>query len=164
TPPVLYDNTGTLLSTDPSRPEAVGRPRLLGPSLATKTLDTRDMLATVTSGAGTPDDASDLDLNSDPTKSLRNWVTFDLHEPRAHFNQTWFVTFEGVLPPFVGRRGRFQCLTDKTATECESGTNPSSFVLFDSSVGFCDQGVQGVALATAQGMSPAAGDIVQVIE
>jgi hypothetical protein len=164
TTPVLYDKAGTLLSTDPTRPESATRPRLLGPSLAKQTLDTRDMLATVTSGAGTPDDASDPDLNSDPSKSTRNWVTFDLREPRVHANQTWFVTYEGVLPPFVGRRGRFQCLTDKKATECEEGPNPSSFVLFDSSVGFCDQGVQGVALATEQRMSPASGDIVQVLE
>jgi hypothetical protein len=163
-PPALFDKTGTLLSTDTSRPEAAGRPRLLGPSLANKSVDTRSLLATITSGSGIPDDAIDLDLNSDPSKSLRNWVTFDLREPRSHFTQSWLVTFEGILPPFVGRRGRFQCLTDKPATECENGPNASSFVLYDSSIGFCDSGAQGVAIAQAQGMSPPSGDVVQVLE
>jgi len=54
--------------------------------------------------------------------------------------------------------------TDKPAVECEGGTNPSSYVLYDSSIGFCGQGVQGIALAQAQGMSPPSGDIVQVLE
>jgi hypothetical protein len=162
TPPVLYDKTGSLLSTDPMRTEAQGRPRLLGPSMPGKTLETRAELAAVLSGSGIPDDATDPDLASDPARSERNWVTFDLVEPRAHVDQTWFLTYEGALPSFVGRRGRFQCLTDKKAIECEGGANPSSFVLFDSSVGFCDQGAQGVALAEAQGLpSP---DFVQITE
>jgi hypothetical protein len=173
TQPALYDKTGTLLSTDPLRMESRQRPRMLGPALVhTKpdgsvqpmSADTRAVLASITAGSGIPEDPSDPDLNSDPAKSQRNWAAFDLREPRAHFDQTWFATYEGVLPPFVGRRGRFQCAIDKPASECEGGTNPSGYVLFDSSVGFCDQGAQGVALAEAQGMSPPSGDIVQVME
>jgi hypothetical protein len=160
TPPLFFDNTGTVQSTEP-----LTRPRLLGPSLAGKTTDTNMLLATVTSGSGVADNPmnpSDHDLSSNPALSVRNWVAFDLREPRAHADQIWTIVYEGMLPPFRGRRGRFQCAADKTAIECEGGANPSNYVLYDSSVGFCDNGAQGSAIATS--MNLPSGDIVQVVE
>ena len=87
-----------------------------------------------------------------------------MHEPRAHFDQTWSVTFEGVLSPwFASRRGRLACANpSKEAKTCEQGTDASHFTLLDSDAGFCDHGAQGADLAKAQGL--AAGDIVQILD
>ena len=161
--PLLFDAQGTVLPNDRTRPESVKWPRLLGPSLVNKSADTRILLASVTGSVAVPESTMDNELVSDPTRADRNWVSFDLREPRAHREQAWVITYEGIIPPLSGRRGRLQCLADKKATECESGDNPSSFVLYDSSVGFCDQGAQGVELAAK--VAPGSGaDIVQIIE
>lgn len=164
--PLLWDKTGTVLSTDPTRTESHERPKLLGPSMASKTFETRMDLGSVVGSASVPDnpkDTTDLDLSSDPAKATHNWVAFDVREPRSHVDQTWSVVYEGVLPGLASRKGRFKCAADnKTAIDCESGADPSHFVLFDSSVGFCDQGAQGTALGQSMGLP--GGDIVQIVE
>jgi len=159
--PLLYDKEGTVLTTDPARPESAQRPKLLGPSLAGKSAPTRALMAGVAGSDAVPEDGTNV-LTSDPTKARNNWVAFDLREPRSQYAQTWFVTYEGVIPPFNGRKGLLRCLTSKPTIECEGGSDPSAFVLFDSSVGFCDQGAQGIEIAMSMGLP--SGDIVQILE
>jgi hypothetical protein len=158
--PLLYDDQGTVLSNDRMRADSVTHPRLLGPSLVAKGAPTRAVLASVIGSDSVPEDVSN-DLSSDPAKAKRNWVAFDLREPRAQFGQEWQVTFEGIIPPLTGREGRLRCAAaDKKP--CEGGENPSNFVLVDPSIGFCDQGAQGAALSQSLGLP--AGDIVQIVE
>lgn len=82
--------------------------------------------------------------------SLRNWVAFDLEEPRVHFEQQWTMTYEGELPGFSGRVGRLQ-------------GDGSSWELWDTSGGFCDKGVYDTRLAEGHA-TLASGDIVEVVE
>jgi hypothetical protein len=118
-----------------------------------------------------PVDRTKLAMQADPV-AKRNWVAFDLHEPRAHIDQGWTITFEGIVSPwFNGRRGRLTC-ADASKTdlqECERGSDASHFTLLDSDAGFCDHGAQGADLATAQGLDAGvvphfAGDIVQILD
>ena len=153
--PILYDKDGTALSADPSRPEAARLPKMLGPEL-TNVQDEGSwpLLATVLSSGANPA----AGLSADPNDAQANWVAFDLRQPRAHLTQVWSVTYEGVLPWFVARRGRLRCADpNKSAVECEQGDEPSHLELHDSSVGFCDGGAQG------EDMAPA-GDILEIIE
>jgi hypothetical protein len=140
--PVLYDKDGTAIVSDPSLPEALKLPKLLGPELDKDVIDQAawPYLATVLSSGAIPGSG----LSSDPVTAPANWVAFDLRSPRVHASQIWNVTYEGMLPWFLGRRGRLQCRDEsKSAIECETGDNPSTLELFDSSVGFCDGGTQG---------------------
>jgi hypothetical protein len=179
--PLLHNKDGTVLSVDPSTDGAFTRPRLLGPCLGgnacscssdpAKQPPQEDMFRVNVSGGNTT--AADFcptpypaDLTNTKTGqpiASRNWVAFDLVEPRAHNDQTWTVTFEGVLSPwFASRRGRFACAADKPTIDCETGTDPSHLVLLDSDAGFCDQGAQGADLSSAQGIPT--GDIVQILD
>jgi len=160
--PLLRDAKATVLTTDPTRPEAASRPKLLAPLLPAKSEAAWPLLASVIGSDSTPEGPDD-ELSSDPRKAKRNWVAFDLHEPRVHHLETWSVTYEGIIPTLNGRRGRFVCAADKKPTDCEGGANPSNFVLLDSSVGFCDQGVQGAALAK-QVLGSGDGDVVVITE
>jgi hypothetical protein len=156
--PILYDKDGSAIVSDPSRPATALLPKVLGPQLIEADHDKGSwpILATVLSTLATPLDGS---LVSDPTTpEAPNWVTFDVREPRVHSTQIWDVTYEGILPWFLGRRGRLQCRdASKSAIDCETGDNPSTLDLFDSSVGFCDGGAQG------EKMKPA-GDILEIID
>jgi len=153
--PLLYDKDGTALSNDPSRPETARLPRLLGPALVREQHDDASwpILATVLSSVVSP--GAGLFSNLDEAQA--NWVTFDLQAPRAHVAQIWNVTYEGVLPWFVARRGRLQCAGKPNDRECEQGDDASHFDFYDSSVGFCDGGAQGEDLAPA-------GDILEIID
>jgi hypothetical protein len=154
--PILYDKDGTAIVSDPTLPDARKQPKLLGPDLLESEHDAASwpLMATVLSSGATPDHG----LSSDPLTADANWVTFDLRSPRAHSTQNWFVTYEGVLPWFVGRRGRLQCRDDsKRAIDCEMGDNPSTLDLYDSAVGFCDGGAQG-------GDMKPGGDILEIID
>ena len=154
--PALFEKDGTALGSDPSRPETANLPKLLGPELKKEEHDPASwpLLGTVLASPATPNNG----LFSDPGQALANWVAFDLHAPRAHVTQVWNVTYEGVLPWFVSRRGRLQCADpSKKAIDCEVGDNPSHLDLYDSSVGFCTGGAQG------EDMAPA-GDILEIID
>ena len=155
--PVLYEKDGTVLSADPTRAEAKLLPRMLGPELTeAQDPDSKPLLATVLSTGMTP--LSGLSAEPNPDEPQPNWVAFDLREPRAHPTQTWSVTYEGMLPWFNARRGRLQCAdASRDPDECELGDDPSHLELHDSSVGFCDGGVQG------EDMAPA-GDILEIVE
>jgi hypothetical protein len=171
--PALFEKDGTALGSDPSRPETANLPKLLGPELNAPQKDPAHdqaswpLLGTVLASDATPNNglfsAPCFDANPDddvpPTcPPQANWVAFDLHAPRAHVTQVWNVTYEGVLPWFVGRRGRLQCADpSKKAIDCEVGDNPSHLDLYDSSVGFCNGGAQG------EDMAPA-GDILEIID
>jgi hypothetical protein len=154
--PALYDKDGTAVVSDPSLPEALKLPKLLGPKLLESEVnaDAWAYLATVLSTGANPTN----ELSSDPLAAQTNWVAFDLRSPRVHAAQIWNVTYEGVLPWFLGRRGRLQCRDEnRRAIECETGDNPSTLELFDSSVGFCDGGTQG------EDGKPG-GDILEIID
>jgi hypothetical protein len=89
----------------------------------------------------------------------KNWVVFDLVEPRTHFDQTWAVTYEGEVPGFRGRIGRLQCRDPGVGrlADCEGG-----FEIFDSSAAFCSRGVHDATVAADLGID--SGDIVEIIE
>jgi hypothetical protein len=183
--PLLRDKDGTVLSVDPSADGALSRPKLLGPCLDPNDPNTCScssdstkqvppaitFLASVPGVTSTPADICPnpypADLTKPPAPSApvarHNWVAFDLREPRAHIEQAWSVTFEGVLSPwFATRTGRLACASGAANIACEAGANPSHFTLLDSDAGFCDHGAQGSDLAKQQGL--AAGDIVQIID
>jgi hypothetical protein len=77
------------------------------------------------------------ELQTDPGTADKNMVVFDLREPRVHFEQDWAVTFEGALPGFAGRVGRFDSVSD------ERGRT----TFFDGGAFFCDRGVHDLAAA-----------------
>jgi hypothetical protein len=184
--PLLRDKDGTVLSVDPSADAALTRPKLLGPCLdpspnsfaCSCSSDTTKQvppeiafLASVPGVTSTPADFCATPYPADLTKpppqnapvARHNWVAFDLREPRAHVEQGWSITFEGVLSPFfASRRGRLACASGAQNIECERGANKSHFTLLDSDAGFCDQGAQGADLAKQQGL--ASGDIVEIID
>jgi len=156
--PILYDKDGTALGSDPSRPETRTLPKLLGPQLIHEAHEEASwpLLATVLSSNVSP--GIDRGLSWVPTEDPQaNWVAFDLRAPRAHSSQVWNITYEGVLPWFVARRGRFQCSAAKTAIECEQGDDASHLDFYDSSVGFCNGGAQGEDIAPA-------GDILEIVD
>ena len=156
--PVLYDKDGTALGSDPSRPETAKLPKLLGPKFVEEehAPESWPLLATVLSSAASPN----FGLYAEPPmagEAVPNWVAFDLRAPRAHAAQSWTVTYEGVLPWFAARRGRLQCEGDKSAIDCERGDDASHLELYDSSVAFCDGGVQGADMGGA-------GDILEIVD
>jgi len=192
--PLLRNKDGTVLSVDPTTDGALSRPKLLGPCLDVNTdgsvnlsgnacACSADMtkhpaiedtfLASVSGGATTTGAdfcptpylpvSSNKPMQSDPV-AKHNWVAFDLQEPRAHLDQAWSITFEGILSAWLnGRRGRLECAVKKdggTSIDCERGDAPSNFTLLDSDAGFCDHGVQGPNLTP--GIT--SGDIVQILD
>jgi hypothetical protein len=183
--PLLRDKDGTVLSVDPATDGALARPKLLGPVLdSTNPITTScssdstvqvppaiSFLSSVPGVTSTPADICPTPFPADPTKPVtptdkvarHNWVAFDLREPRAHVEQGWSITFEGVLSPwFASRRGNLACASGKQNIDCERSPNPSHFTLRDADAAFCDHGAQGADLAKQQGL--AAGDIVQIID
>jgi hypothetical protein len=182
--PLLRDKDGTVLSVDPATDGALSRPKLLGPVLdPTNPITTScssdttvqvppeiTFLSSVPGVTTTPADFCPNAYPTDPTKPVpptdkvarHNWVAFDLREPRAHIEQGWSITFEGVLSPwFATRRGRLACANGQPNNlDCERGASPSKFTLLDPDAAFCDHGAQGADLAKQQH----GGDIVQIID
>lgn len=157
--PVLYGRDGTLRSGDQVAREEGELPRLLGPDFGSACSEAgQDARSFVTLrwAPVSPDEAK-------PTPdSPRDWVAFDLSEPRVHFDQDWSITYEGALPGFGGRVGRLQCSEGGDRFGC-GPDDASPWELWDPSAAFCDKGVYDTRLAEGhEGLSR--GDIVEIAE
>jgi hypothetical protein len=179
--PLLYDADGTVLSVDPDL-GGNDRPRMLGPNLETSPDDkrTKTFVAAIGGGVTSLDQLSPFPYEDgghlpaskaeDPSQAIAsvNWTAFDLFEPRAHYDQTWSVVYEGEVPGFGGHLGSFQC-SDATRfavpngpDTCEAGDSPAGYVLSDSSGAFCSYGVEGADLAAQTGIGT--GDILAIAD
>jgi DNA-binding beta-propeller fold protein YncE len=179
--PLLRNADGTVLSVDTAQPAYTTRPRMLGPNFEGSDDDKRTKTIVAATGGGVtgPDKLSPFPYNDDKTHppdaqdpaqaiASTNWVAFDLHEPRAHYNQSWAMTYEGLLPSFGGHLGTFTCSDSSRRAgaggtdTCEAGTSPADYVFYDSSAAFCSYGVQGTDLAAQAGFGT--GDILAIAD
>lgn len=147
---LLSSETGALLTTDLSD-DGTKHPKLLGPAGSPK-----PRIGASTSNG----DGGTLDLQYAPGVADKNWVSFDLREPRVHYEQDWSITYEGVLVGFASRLGSLQCVDPfgQPLSSCSS----TKLGLYDSTALFCDRGVHDRAATSsalsAAGLAPRACD------
>lgn len=175
--PLLLAPDGTVLATDQSD-AGKDNPKLLGPSLlghgesCPTNVSDANPLAPPCSYVTVNWNPVDFSLAQTTEKdAARNWVAFDLREPRVHFDQDWSIVYEGKIPGYAGHTGvgRLQCNPPAAggnvpaAFACDPPDAPV-YELWDPGASFCDAGVYDADIAAAQPAGPKKGDVLQITE
>src|SRR5690606_35707166 len=92
--PMLYGPDGALRGGEQARIEGE-LPRLLGPDFGSSCSQVGTDARSYVTVRWSPISADEARPTPD---SSRDWVAFDLTEPRVHFEQDWTITYEGVIP------------------------------------------------------------------
>ena len=130
--PQLSLNGVTLTTDADTNGESAQYPKLLGPindRVSTSSSDGRWVFTT--------DGVTELGIGDPvPPTATSNFVVADAREPRAAVDQTWTLTYEGVIPTRLGA-GQFNFGTSQGS---ERG-------LFVPNAGFCGYGIQDEHIA-----------------
>jgi hypothetical protein len=124
----ILNYQGSALATN-STDDGLKHPRLLGPASGSSNVSIGKQGLVVS-------------LSPNPSVSDNNYVLADIREPRAAIDQSWALTYEGVIPGFGGKVGRLTL----------GNKDPKTRGLIDSSGGFCYRGVHDEDAARVDGL------------